>query len=236
MNIMDLHKNKNKTKEELNIVVPTNWSGITLKKYLELQQDLLTYGEDDEQYFSTLVYHLCNIDPKYLKKIPSNIIMEIKNDLIGFMGNTEHNLQRIITIDGVKYGFEPDLSQMTYGAYLDITKFDSISIDKNWNKVMSILYRPLKSTTNKRHPEKGLYTIVDYTGKEDYTKFDNVGMDVHYGTYFFFVNLSTDLSNFILKSLMPKVLEKYPHILSTLEKNGADIHQLYNLLGVISKK
>ena len=39
---------------------------------------------------------------------------------------TDYPLQRNITIEGVEYGFEPNLSKMPYGAYLDISNFDTI--------------------------------------------------------------------------------------------------------------
>jgi hypothetical protein len=153
----------------------------------------------------------------------------IKNDLIGFMGNTELPLQRIIKIDGVEYGFEPNLSKIAYGAYLDIVKYDTFQIDENWGKIMSILYRPITKKIG------SMYNIKDYDGTIDETPFLQVGMDVHFGALFFFVLLLRDLPNYILKSMMDTEILP-PNIKSILEKSGEIIAASYNSLGVTSER
>ena len=82
---------------------------------------------------------------EYIKSLDIDTFTSIKNDLVGFMGNVELPLQKTFQIDGVEYGFEPNLSKMAYGAYLDIMSYDTFQIDDNWSKVMSILYRPIKN-------------------------------------------------------------------------------------------
>lgn len=214
-------------KKEIEIVVPTNWSAVTLTQYLELQKDLVAYGDDDIAYVATLLYHLCGVKPSMIPQLPTDVLNSIKTDLRGFMGQSNYELQRIIKIDGKEYGFEPNLSTMSYGAYLDITKWESITIDKNWNKIMSILYRPIKKKT------AGLYTIEPYdSAKTKPEIFDNIGMDVHFGAVFFFLRTLTDLVNDTLNSL--KEAELPPNIKSTLEKNGEVIKQLYNYQEMIS--
>jgi hypothetical protein len=145
----------------------------------------------------------------------------IKNDLVGFMGQTDFELQKFITINGVEYGFEPNLSKMAYGAYLDIAKYDTFTIDENWAKIMSILYRPVTSKTGT------LYEIKTYDGYINEDRFLEVPMDVHYGALFFFVRLLTDLPSSIQKSLMDTA--EIPHnIKSILEKSGKIIPPLSN--------
>lgn len=208
-------------KKEIKITVPTQWSAITLKTYLALQRDIKVYGEDDNAYVACLMHHLCGFNAAYVNQLDTETFTKIKNDLVGFMGDTQLPLQRFIYIDGVKYGFEPNLSKMPYGAYLDITKWDTFTIDENWAKIMSILYRPVVKET------MGLYEIEDYKGEIDENKFLDVKMDVHFGALFFFVRLLTGLPSVILKSLMDT--EKLPlNIKSILEKSGKIIHPLSN--------
>jgi hypothetical protein len=147
--------------------------------------------------------------------------MEIRNDLVNFINKTDLDLQRFIYIDGVEYGFEPNLSNMTYGAFADITKYNTIQIDDNWTNIMSILYRPV----DKRQGD--MYTIKPYTGQLNPKLFLEVGMDVNFGALFFFLNLSMDLLNFTLKSTMQ--MELPPNIKLTLEKSGEHIQRLLNL-------
>lgn len=214
-------------KKQLDIVVPQNWSAVTLENYLKLQKDLVAYGDDDVAYIATLLYHLCGVEPGIIPQLPTQTLQAITTDLRGFMGDSNYPLQNIITIDGKQYGFEPNLSKMAYGAYLDITKHENITIDKNWNKIMSILYRPIKSKT------LGMYEIEPYdSNKVNPQLFDNVGMDVHFGTLFFFLHTLTELVNSTLNYL--KEAEVPQAIKSTLEKNGEVIKQLYNYREMIS--
>lgn len=213
-------------KKEIQIVVPQNWSGVTLKKYLALQRDLKVYGEEESGFVACLLHHICGVDSTIIHQLPSDILTNIKMDLRGFMGQTDIPLQRIITIDGKKFGFEPNLSKMSYGAYLDATKWDSINIDEHWAKIMSVLYRPIKSQTLTQ------YEVEDYDGTDRSKLFEEVGMDVHFGTLFFFLRLLTDLPNAILNSLEKEELP--PNIKQTLVENGNLIKQLYNYPTTIS--
>ena len=215
-------------KKLLDIVVPQSWSAVNLENYLKLQKDLVAYGTNDEiAYVATLLYHLCGVEPGLIPKLPTNILTSIKTDLRGFMGDASYDLQRIIKIDGKEYGFEPNLSKMAYGAYLDITKYENITIDKNWNKIMSVLYRPVTSKT------LNMYEIESYDSKKSEPElFDKVGMDVHFGTMFFFLRTLAELVNDTLN--FSKEEEVPPAIKSILERNGEVIKQLFNFREMIS--
>jgi hypothetical protein len=202
----------------IELTVPTKWSAVTLEKYLALQRDVKVYGEEQEGYIACLMHHLCGLSPQYINQIDTETFTSIKNDLIGFMGTTELPLQRIIEVDGKKYGFEPNLSKMTYGAYLDITKYDTFTIDDNWAKIMAILYRPITTKVGE------LYSIKAYTGMESEEPFLKLGMDIHFGALFFFVHLLEVLPSSILKSLTDS--EKLPHnIKSILAASGKVMEQ-----------
>ena len=202
----------------IELTVPKDWSAVTLEKYLALQRDVKVYGEEQEGYIACLMHHLAGLSPQYINQIDTETFIAIKNDLIGFMGTTELPLQRIIDINGVKYGFEPNLSKMAYGAYLDITKYDTFTIDDNWAKIMAILYRPITTKVGE------LYNIKAYTGMESEEPFLKLGMDIHFGALFFFVHLLKVLPNSILKSL--KDSENLPHsIKSILAASGKVMEQ-----------
>jgi uncharacterized protein (UPF0248 family) len=214
--------------KEIEIKVPTDWTGISLKKYLELQTDLETYKDDDAAVTAIMLYHLCGLDLKYLNAIPVETYSEIRDTLALFTNGIEIPLKRVINIDGIEYGFEPNLSKMAYGAYVDISKYQTMAIDKNWANIMSILYRPVK------HKKGEMYSIDTYTGIDNSAKFLNVGMDIHFGALFFLLNLSMDLLNSTLNSSM--AMELPPNIKSTLARSGGLIQQLLNWQkGIFSK-
>jgi hypothetical protein len=214
--------------KELEIKIPTSYADIDLKKWLELQNDIKAYEDNQEAIGAVMMYHLCGLDASYLKALPVETYNEIRDDLNTFIGNVQLPLQRFITIDGVEYGFEPNLSKMAYGAYADISKFQTIQIDDNWAKIMNILYRPV---TNKRGD---MYSIKPYVGDSYYEKFLSVGMDIHFGALFFLLNLQIDLLNSTLSSL--KVEELPLNIRRILAKSGEHMPQLLNWQKVISPK
>lgn len=203
--------------KELTIKIPQSYGDIKLRKWLEVQKELENYKEDEEATTAILLYYLCDLDPIYLRNIAIDDYMMLKEELTRVMNPSNLELQKIVEIDGVRYGFEPNLSEMAYGAFVDITKYDTFTIDKNWASIMSILYRPITKEKN------GMYWIEKYTGKIDAEKWLDVGMDVHMGTLFFFLNLSTDLLKGTLKSMkeedIPLQLKK------TLERSGDIIAQ-----------
>jgi hypothetical protein len=216
-------------KKQVEIVVPNNWSAVTLKKYLELRTDMKNYEDDNDAVIACLFHHLCGFPVDYISKLPNDTYTQIVSDLTNFLNKIDYPLQQFMTIDGVEYGFEPDLSKMSYGAYVDITKYESINVDDTWAEIMSILYRPVTKKIGK------LYDIQPYSGNIDKEKFLNVTMDAHFGAVFFFKSLLMDLSNDTLNSLTD-LKEMYPSINTTLERSGKLIRQLSNLQMGISKE
>jgi uncharacterized protein (UPF0248 family) len=198
--------------KEIELKVPTSYADITLKQWIDLQNELEAYKDDEQAVTALMLYHLCGLDPKYLKSIAVDDYSLVKEQLQSFLGNTDLPLQRIIKIGDKEYGFEPNLSQMSYGAYADVTQYKTLTIDKNWAKIMSVLYRPIK------HKKGDMYSIEAYDGVMREELFLNVGMDVHFGSLFFFVNLLMDLLRDTLKSTMAKDI--HPNIKQILERSG----------------
>jgi len=106
-------------------------------------------------------------------------------------------------MNGIEYGFVPDLDNMTLGEYIDIDtytgEYDNIEI------AMNVLYRPIiKKIKNK-------YIIEDYN-PDNKDKMLDMPMDAVVGSLFFFLNLGLELSEITLSYLTnPKKihLEEY---------------------------
>lgn len=200
-------------KKQITITVPKDYSAITLSQYLQFREEMENYKDEPEAVEALIFHYICGVPAEYVNKIDSETYSKIREELNRFMANTDYPLQQFVTIDGVEYGFEPNLSKMTYGAYLDIAKWDTITIDKNWSKIMDILYRPVTKKVGKS------YDIRPYDGVINEEKWNSVGMHIHFGTLFFFSNLLKDLASFTQKSLMK--VEEVPHsIKSILQRSG----------------
>ena len=212
-------------KKAVEIKVPNDYSAITLRQYLKVQRDLKNYEGDEDAQDAFLIYNLCGLTPELIANLDSTTLSSIREDLNKLMGKTDYELQRFKTIEGVKYGFEPNLSEMPYGAYLDISKFDEITLDKNWPQVMNILFRPVTET------RMGiLYDIEKYKGADPFEedKWLDVTMDFHFGCFFFFTRIYKDLLQGILSSL--KETGQIPDSINKiLEESGEAIQALSNL-------
>jgi len=212
--------------KQIELKIPTGYEDITLRKWLELQNDLKNYEEDEEATTAVLLLHLCGLSPEYLTGISVDDYNLLKYELMQFIGKTDLELQRFIKIDGVEYGFEPNLSNMSYGAYADITKFGQITIDSNWAKIMNILYRPVETKS------MGNYSITKYEGSKGDEKWLDVPMHIHFGALFFLFNLLTDLLSATLKYSMKE--EVHPQYKQILERSGEAILQLLSSQMVMS--
>ena len=216
-------------KQTIKVQALTDWKDITLKRYLDMMADIDAYKDDQEAVDALMLHHLCGIPYEEIPNVSAESYKILKVKLSQFLKPEDMDLQRFITIGGVEYGFEPNLSTMTYGAYADISQYDTVSIDKNWAKIMSILYRPV--TKKDKH---GLYTIQQYDGKLDEKKWLEVTMDIHFGTLFFFLNLQMDLMKDTLNSLTET---EVPHnIKSILAESGEAIQRYSTLLKATSKE
>jgi hypothetical protein len=215
-------------KTEIKLEIPTGWDDITLKKYLDLQLDLKNFEDDEEAITAALFNHLCGLDPKLISKLSISSYNLLKSKLYNLINPTDVPLTKFVNIGGISYGFEPNLSTMSYGAYADISAYETIKIDKDWAKVMNILYRPITLKAG------DVYQIEPYDGDTNWEKWLDVDMGVHFGCWFFFINLQTDLLNGIQNSMNQEQLP--PNIKSILARSGKLIQRYSNSQVGISKK
>jgi hypothetical protein len=203
-------------KKTIELKVPKDWSAITLREYLALRKDMDTYKDNEEAVMAAILHHLCKFPVEYVQQMDIDTFLAVKRDVASFFNNVELPLKRFVTINGLEFGFEPNLSQMAYGAYVDISKYETIGIDDKWAEIMSILYRPVISKMG------SLYDIKPYDGVHNSEYFLDVTMDIHWGALFFFKDLLTDLQNYTLKYLTEELAGMHlpPMLKQILEENG----------------
>jgi len=145
---------KKKETKEYNVI--NSWSDVTLEKWIKLV-DLQNGTNSDEALGS--IKELSDIPEKLIKNLSiANVAMILKH-LSNLQADANTNLQRKIEIEGIRYGFHPDLSEITLGEYADIETFLKNGIEKHLPEVMAILYRPILEEKN------DVYTIQAYDGK-----------------------------------------------------------------------
>ena len=132
-----------------------SWSDVTLSTWLQLI-DFET-GTKTEEATETIAA-LSDIPKKLIKELALSDVAVIMSKIGELQAKQDTTLKRIIEINGVEYGFHPDLDKITLGEYADIEQFIKNGIDKNLPELMAILYRPVKLKKNK------IYIIDPYDG------------------------------------------------------------------------
>jgi hypothetical protein len=199
---------------KIEINVPTSLSEVTLGQY----QKFLKIAEDNPEgnfLNAKMIEIFCGIplsDSYKLKMSSVTAIIDILNELLS---QTPKRVEQF-TMNGVQYGFIPDLDEMSLGEYVDLD--GSASDWNNMHIAMNVLYRKIKIK------KSGKYNIVDYN-VENPEKMKDMPLDAAIGSLFFFYNLGMELSKHtILYSSNQAEMEAYQEQLIS-ETNGDGISQ-----------
>jgi hypothetical protein len=133
----------------------SSWEEVTLEKWLQLI-DFET-GTKTEEATETIAA-LSDIPKKLVKELALSDVANIMSKVAELQAKQDTKLKRIIEINGIEYGFHPDLDSISLGEYADIEQFIKNGIDKNLPELMAVLYRPVKEKKN------DIYIIDAYDG------------------------------------------------------------------------
>ena len=145
-------KKQGKT-ESFNLI--NSWSDVNLSTWLQLI-DFET-GTKTEEATETIAA-LSDIPKKLIKELSLSDVAVIMSKVGELQQEQDTKLKRIIEINGVEYGFHPDLDSISLGEYADIEQFIKNGIDSSLPELMSVLYRPVKLKKN------DIYIIDSYDG------------------------------------------------------------------------
>ena len=144
---------KDKKVKEFKLI--NSWSDVTLSTWLSLI-DFET-GTKTEEATETIAA-LSDIPKKLIKELSLSDVAVIMSKIGELQQKQDTKLKRIIEINGVEYGFHPDLDSISLGEYADIEQFIKNGIEKNLPELMAVLYRPVKDKKN------DIYIIDAYDG------------------------------------------------------------------------
>jgi hypothetical protein len=146
-------KKQGKTKE---FKLINSWSDVTLEKWLKLI-DVKTDSKSKEALET--ITALSDIPKQLVKELGIQDVAVIMSELGKLQIKQESKLKRIIKVDGIEYGFHPDLDSITLGEYADIETMIKNGIENNMPELMAILYRKITEKGG-----NGVYTIEAYDG------------------------------------------------------------------------
>lgn len=199
------------------IVVPTKLNEIPLAVFQQFQQ--LPDDMTDVDRAMNTISIICNVSLTEIAQMPltaMNRVLELLKATLDEQPKFEQRFQ----LNGIEYGFIPNLDELTTGEFIDIETYQKNPADL-W-KVMSVLYRPITTEgQNKR------YLIEHYTGDMQ-PDFKMMPTGVAMGALVFFYTIGTALLNY-----MAKFLETHPippnlrNTLSTKNGDGLDLSISY---------
>ena len=191
-------KKKGKVKQ---FKVINKWSDVTLERWIKLMD--YNNGTKSEEALNT-VAELSNIPKKLIKELELKDVALIMNGIAQLQKKQDSSLKRIIEIEGKRYGFHPNLDEITLGEWSDIETMVNNTIEKNMPELMSILYRPVTAETS-----NGVYTIAAYDGDISIRaeQMKKMAAEQVQSALVFFWNLGKELSKTLPSFLMGRLRE-----------------------------
>ena len=145
-------KKEGKT-ETFNLI--KKWSDVTLEIWLKLIE--FETGTKTEEATETIAA-LSDIPKKLIKELALSDVGAIMNQVGKYQEEKDTSLKQLISVNGIEYGFHPNLDDITLGEYADIETYIKGGVEKNLPELMAILYRPVKQKKNE------VYIIEAYDG------------------------------------------------------------------------
>ena len=203
---------------KLNITIPTSLEDITLrqyKKFLKLQEKV----KDEKLLNAKMIEIFCGIKLEQVMLLKLSDSQEII-DLLLKVFESKPSLVSKFKLNGIEYGFHPELDDLTLGEYIDLDTF--IGDWDNMEKAMNVLYRPVLVKM------KDKYSIDSYVLENDVLLLD-MPMNAVMSSIFFLWNLGLYLSTIMTNSLEDKESQVLTQYLNS-QRNGVGINHFMDSL------
>jgi hypothetical protein len=192
---------------KLEITIPTDLSEIKLSQYQKFVK-VADQNEESEFIHHKMIEIFCNVELKYVTQFKRKQIIEIVTTINKLFEKIPPLKQRF-NLNGIEYGFIPNLDDISQGEYMDL---DNYIVDiADIHRAMAVMYRPIKSKIKEK------YSIEPYEGSDVYAdKMLDAPLDVALSARVFFYHLGNEL----LKSTLT-YLEANPQIQLLMSKHNS---------------
>ena len=147
---------------------------------------------------------LSDIPETILKELDLVDVVEILKSLTDLQKvPTTRSVRRIYKIDGVKYGFHPNLEKMTLGEWIDCETLIGKGLSGNMHYLMAILFRPILKHEGKKYNIEA-YSESELEIRAEIFKTKMKAIDVRNATVFFWTlgrELKTILERYSVEKL-----------------------------------
>jgi hypothetical protein len=150
---MKLKIHKDGKEQNYNLI--KKWSDVNLKRWAELIS-MRTDTKSNEALDTIKV--LTDIPTQIIKQLALSDVSQILSRIALMQSEANTELVKRMTIDGIEYGFHPNLDDITLGEYADIETLIKEDLRNCMPDLMAILFRPITEDKN------GVYSIAAYDG------------------------------------------------------------------------
>lgn len=202
----------------IKIKIPSSLKDITLrqyKKYMKIEESV----ENERFLNAKMIEIFCDVELEKVMLLHMKDSTEISS-IISNIFNEKPSLVTRFKLNGIEYGFQPQLDELTLGEYIDLDTF--IGDWENMEKAMNVLYRPVIVKL------KDKYNIDEYVVGNEEILLD-MPMDAVLSSIFFLWNLGLELSKIMTNSLEEGEIEALTQYLNSQE-NGVGINQFMHSL------
>lgn len=209
----------------MEILVPTSINDITLEQYQKFYK-INTENQEEEFFIFKTIEIFCGIDMKTISKFPFKDAKAISEDILGVLDQTVPFQDRF-ELNGIKYGFIPDLQAMSLGEFIDLE--ESLRDTKDFHIAASVMYRPVTKEF------KEIYAIDGYEANKS-IQMDMKGAPIGIisAAIVFFYNIVNELL-MVSQDFSQKEKERISTILEKLnsQKNTAGLTQYTHFVEVM---
>ena len=208
---------------KVNLRIPTSLNEITLGQYQEFAKLENNTKISPAEIQLKMIEIFCNVSELVARGMRATDIAEIC-EMLNNMFDTQHQLVSKFKLNGVDYGFIPELDDMSFGEYMDLDTF--IGDNDNIHRAANVLFRPIEFKRGDR------YTIKEYDSNTSETAKD-FPLDAVLGAIVFFYTLGKDLSVVMLNSLDKKNERDLAQYLISLPNMDGSIHSMQSLTEIL---
>ena len=176
---------------KLTLNIPESLSEVTLDQYQQWLK--VAEGKDLDNFLQQKMIEIfCGVTLKQVMLIKAKDIESIVVKISKLFNQKDNKFIDRFKYQEKDFGFVPELSEMTFGEYVDLDSY--MSDMQLMHKAMAVLFRPIT------FKKKNQYLIEDYETADKYNM-KQMTLDVVFGSMVFFWNLRNELQNHILSYL-----------------------------------
>lgn len=177
---------------KVKITIPESYTDITVSMYKRIMKHWRSeVGGKDA--IKRVLKELCGTTEDVVERMYVEDFNAIVRDLTWLFAEpklSDFHLQQHFMLEGIKYGFIPNMQNLTVGEFADLETYMEGGMFENLQEVLAILYRPVVREKSK------LYEIESYEPSQ--IKTDIMGecpMDVAIGAVVFFYRIEMALAS-----------------------------------------